>query len=1108
MSKFTDKQQKVIDHDYGNIVVSASAGSGKTSVMIERLIRLISEGKASVRNILAVTFTRLAAGEMREKLSRAIIKKIQQGEDVARMRKELNDLPFATISTIDSFLNTLVSKYFYLVGVDSRYQIVAESQAEALKTLAMSEVFERLYDSDDKDLNLLMRAFITKRSDAQLRKLILSVYTFLESQLEPDKFLSSALSNYTQAGHEMAENRLIGQLFNQVNDINDLLKGLLVEALALGCTKYSDYLSQICSNVDNCEKTPAGILQVVKAIPKKPSKQKTDTALILDLSERISAYVKRLKKVVDDCFKYFGIDKNLRLDRTLKNKALLQSLINVVKQFELEYAKQKQEQNLLDYADLARCAYKLLQNKEVIDDIKNTYKYIFVDEYQDTNGVQEGIFRLLEQNNLFIVGDVKQSIYGFRGCDSDIFSNRIDEAKKGDFHVGLDTNFRSAPAVVNAVNKVFSAVMTNESMGLDYSKAPMIYGNLYGDYKGEAEIYTLAGGEKTVQKLDGVYSVEKHLKAQKQTAVKSEVLVRFLVQKALNKSIIDLKTGEKRLANYGDIAILTRNNKGIADRIAKELDMAGIPVISESKRSISDYPEIQLIVNILTLIYSPGNDIALATTLKSPLGGFTDKDLLTIREGSAPKTSFFEAVNKSATPSTPLGVRLIEFLDKINKLRLVSKFEGVPSILNRIMADGTFESKLLSMRGGELKIKRIQRFIQECFKGDAEITVGEFLSSSEELLDKMTLSSGGGEDAVKIMSMHASKGLEFPICIIAGLNDNWNRQDFRMEVMLDKNAGVGLKYYDFETKAHYTTAIRECVKLKKAQSNLKDELRLMYVALTRAKCILYVVPQKPLEDERTPITSSTNSHLDLFTKTDMEYFELTPNDLELATYKKERRALLLSGYDDCDVELIKKYQSFEYAHLDETKLSLKKSVTESVKASNYEDLPISVERPVVLGASDTETGTAYHKALELVDFAKSGDNGYIDRLLSENFDEATLKKLTKDKLNQILALDIFKEIQGFKLYKEQPFIAYVPAQMVGETGSENVLLQGVIDLLAVNGDKAYVIDYKHSGANKQTLKERYKVQLDLYAYAVEKVLKLKVEKRVIVNISRLETVEL
>ena len=214
MSKFTDKQQKVIDHDYGNIVVSASAGSGKTSVMIERLIRLISEGKASVRNILAVTFTRLAAGEMREKLSRAIIKKIQQGEDVARMRKELNDLPFATISTIDSFLNTLVSKYFYLVGVDSRYQIVAESQAEALKTLAMSEVFERLYDSDDNDLNFLMRAFITKRSDAQLRKLILSVYTFLESQLEPDKFLSSALSNYTQAGHEMAENRLIGQLFN------------------------------------------------------------------------------------------------------------------------------------------------------------------------------------------------------------------------------------------------------------------------------------------------------------------------------------------------------------------------------------------------------------------------------------------------------------------------------------------------------------------------------------------------------------------------------------------------------------------------------------------------------------------------------------------------------------------------------------------------------------------------------------------------------------------------------------------------------------------------------------------------------------------------------
>ena len=1106
MANFTPEQQKVICHDQGNIVVSASAGSGKTSVMIERLIRLISEDKASVKNILAVTFTRLAAGEMREKLANALIEKIQDGKDVERMRKELNDLPFATISTIDSFLNTLVSKYFYLVGVDSHYAIVGEADAKALKALSINEVFERLYDEDDSDLNLLLRSFLHKRSDGKLRELVLSIYTACESQLDYDSFLNACLDNYTTTGHKNAENRLIDQLFEEVYQINDSLKQLYLLAKAAKSEKFITYLGGIVAGIESCEKSPRAIKLFKDSIPDKPKKTAKDTEDVIEISEQITKEMDQLKKTIKRGYTYFEDDDDIRLERTLKTRPLLEALVRLVRLFTEEYSKQKREQNLLDYSDLSRLAYKILQNKEVIADIHNTYKYIFVDEYQDTNGIQEAIFRLLEQNNLFIVGDIKQSIYGFRGCDSDIFANRISEAEKGDFHVGLDANFRSAKAVVNAVNKVFSQVMTQKTMGLDYALTPMVYGNLYGDYLGEAEIFTFEKGEKVVDKLDGIYSVEKHLNKQKSITAKSEVLTRYLVQKSVNKPIYDIKTKQTVPAKYGDITILTRNNKGIADRIAKELDTAGIPVVTESKRSIGDYPEIQLIINILKCIYSPEDDIALATTLKSPLGGFSDKDLLSIRQ-NATTVSFYEAANKAATAATELGTRLIEFFDKLAKLRLLSKFEGVPSILNRIMADGVFEGKMLSMRGGEMKIKRIQRFIQECFKGDSEISISEFLASCDELLSQMTLSSGGGDDAVKIMSMHASKGLEFPICIIAGFNEKWNKRDFEEPVILDKNAGLGLKYYDFDTKAQYSTAIMEIVKLEKSKANLKDELRLIYVALTRAKCVLYLVPSKPLSKTHERITARTSSHLNLFAQTDMGYCELSQDAISHSN-KQADRQLLISGAKESDVEVIKKYANFEYGFKDDTKLSLKKSVTESIKDNKFENAPIALEKPVVTFASDTETGTIYHKALELFDFAKISDNGYIDRLLSENFTAKELEKLSKENLNNILKLDVFNALKGFKLYKEQPFIVHVPSEMVGEVGQEEVLLQGVIDLLAINGDKAYIIDYKHSGASAKTLKERYSKQLDLYAYAVEKVLKLKVEKRIIVNIMRLEQVEL
>lgn len=1114
MSKFTEKQLIAINGDGGNFVVSASAGSGKTSVMIERLIRLIVENKADVKEILAVTFTKLSAQEMKERLSNALIEKIKKREDVDRIKRQIKDLPSASISTIDSFLNSLVKKYFYLAGVDASYSIVADAEVTALRNSAVTEVLEKLYETEDEDVNLLLNAFLRKRKDDLLRKTVLELYTFLESEADGYAFLENALSCYSEEGLKRVDNRLIDRFVGKITAYKDDILDLLARANSLNLAPFIKFFESYYVYVKEVEdkKDVEALLLFADFNLRRPGVIKGKDSLKDELSDDAKELCDELNVIKKEIKDYFYADFSERLKDLESPKRILKSLIKVVKLFEEEYSRQKAEENVLDYTDVARTAYKLLQTKEVIDDLKSTYKYVFVDEYQDTNGLQESIFKLLENDNLFLVGDVKQSIYGFRGCNSDNFSSRISQAQKAGGFVELDSNFRSSRAVINTVNKVFSSVMTEKTMGDDYRNHPMIYGNVYDIYEGDTELFYFSDKvEKETLDL-GVYSVEKHLAQTKNDTVSYEKLVVHAVRKALKQQIcyVDKEDGYKvkiRKAKYSDIAVLNRTVKSGVDRVVKELESAGIPTMSENKRTIATYPEIQQLVNLLNTIITPEEDIYLASALKSPAGGFTDSDLKTIRD-SAPTVSFYEATVHYAGLDCELSDRLKEFFSYLQRLRTLSSFEGVPTLIRRILRERNFEEKLLKTPGGEFKLERINLFLTQGYSGERELFLQEFLEYLPEKLPSMTMSSSGGGNAVQVVSMHGSKGLEYPIVIVAGVDRTWNAMDAKAEIVTSRKGGVGLKSYDFESKVYKTNNVRQYVDLVKKEENLQDELRLLYVALTRAKCILYIVSKKqPAEKIKKDILDS-KKQLDFLCTSHLKCTGVSVFDLLESFEKENRRDLILPSPNQDLIEPIKEFLEYEYPHAKDTLLSLKRTVTEINKTKADKDFEGGEYVRAIFSSSDVETGNAYHKFLELIDFEKIDDNGLIDRLLSEKFTEEEKNIVDVDKIRAILNLNIFKEVKGMRLYKEQPFIVSLPPYMANESGDEDILLQGVIDLLCIKDGRAVIIDYKHSHKNKQLLIDTYKKQLELYSYAVEKSLGVKVVKKVLVNLLSVEEIVL
>ncbi len=1014
----TPEQRACIYHDKGNMIVSASAGSGKTFVVIERIIRLVADMGVGVDKILAVTFTKLAANEMKEKLKKALIDKFNETGDL-RLKRELAKVSGASISTIHSFLGDLLRKFFYVIGLDSNFEILDEKKAKKFSIKAIDELFSELYEKADTDFLNLLSIYSSKRNDSKLKKLVLDIYHFSESELSLEELRRKSL--------KLQNNAL----------------------------KYARFYA----------------------------------GLIDELSPE-------------------------EIDTEEQNCSVINALINLTKKFKEKYELLKREENYVDFYDLEALVLELFKNTEILNDVKNSYKYIFVDEYQDVNLVQEEIINLLGNDNLFMVGDSKQSIYGFRGCNPKFFSEKFEKYSNGEggIAVNLNSNFRSTKSVIEYVNTVFSRVMQRKTCGFDYSNNPMVYGANYGEYEGKTQIHLVEGDSKqenVEHDFIGAYSVIESSNKQKEKKYSNEALyIVKLISDLLATKHYDAKEGVYKQTTCKDICILLRSIKGAEEWLVQTLLDYGIPVSSGAKNSISSYPEIKVMYSLVESICSLENDVALATVMLN-FKDFTENELALIRKIGGRGVKFFECLQcaRAFSGNQELAKKVDDFILWFDKIRLVSEYQSAEEVLRKVIKETNFDIKLKLKVHGNAKVNRIERFISESNLGDKKLTILEFYDYLLDAFEEISVVESEGEETVKIMTAHSSKGLEFPIVIVAGINKLFNSKDKGEEVLMDREFGLAPKSYNIENMTILNNPARQFLKNRYNEIRAIEEARLLYVELTRAKCEMHIIAKKGLKEnvDVQDFINATSQDNYLSASDTSNVIEVSKEELKPIIFKS---TLLQDGKNLKDnfvvgnetdpfiTKVLKENLTFKYPYVTETTMPVKQSVSELNDTEEYYKVTN------LFGTSSSEKGTAYHRFFELSSF----DIDKVDIELNEFVKNGLITKeqfelLDATKIKSILKMDVFTKIKGKTIYKEQKFCSTIKAREIGYDSDEDVLIQGIIDVLVIEDDGVWILDYKLSTIeSEEDLIKAYKKQMYLYKNAVEKVLNVKVKKVTLINI--------
>lgn len=1126
---YTPDQRKAVIAEGRNVLVSASAGSGKTFVMIERVIRLIVEGKAEVGEILAVTYTTAAAEEMKQKLVKAIIAEINAGRDVARFRKALSEVPTASISTFHSFCANLIRTYFYALDVDPSVSVADENQAGELKNKALDSLFESLYETRDEDFLYLVRIMGRSRGDDSLKETVKKLYEFASSEKSAEEFLTKAAENITEKSFYKSENELYGIFAAYIKELIRIGENLTSLAESYGYAVYVEYVGELLVKLKTCLNAK-DFRSLIKAaglsVPKAPRTTSKDDEDLAAYKGKLEYFKKKCKGVYDDIREASpNDDEEKDLSEYLSTARATKALCRLTIDFGKEYARLKADAAALDFADLEHFAYRLLsENPDVLSAVKQKYKYVFADEYQDVNGIQEAILSLISSDNAFMVGDVKQSIYAFRGCNPDIIAAKFERYERGEGEtVSLDANFRSTDAVLAAVNKTFSPIMTKDFGGTDYKNNPMTGSGKYPQGYGETILIEIPEAEKEKTIKGGVYDIVDDVNAPAPKAAFAEgAVVANIVRKEAGGKVYDLKAKREREVTPKDFAVLTRNSSGFPTEIVRHLKRNDIPVSSSAKNPVGDYPEIKLLKDLLKIIVRFADDAPLFACLKSAIGGVSEAEAAEIKRAAyAAITS--DTGDKPAATKKPtfadcyrwyllsgedenIRNKLKNFDEYISKIRLLSGFENAGEILSRVLSETGLDLEILSQKNGEIRLSRVERFIAEAGSGENGLSVSKFLTRAESDDGDVSVGSSDGDDSVTVTSMHASKGLEYPIVILAGLGKRFNLDDTKKEILTDRYEGIALKFYDEESKRTKITLPRAAFKERARLNAIKEEMRVFYVAMTRAECKLYLVTSEPVEenDDFTSILFA-NKFSD-FIKT--KYFDkkITADDTEIGD-GEDVREVYISKDRPALTDLIRKNLSFIYPYEEDVNLPVKRAVTSLAEdATTDDDEMTEIRLPV--DKTTRERGIAYHAFLQHADSFYEDAGVLLEKIKTgKKLTDEQLALLSEEKLRKILRAPLFEEIRGYKFYKEQPFIAQMAANEISNTNATgDVLVQGIIDLLAVKGDKAIIVDYKYSKKSISHLKETYAYQLALYKKAVEKTLKLKVEKTILFNLNTVESI--
>lgn len=863
---WTNEQQAAIDSRGQTLLLSAAAGSGKTAVLVERIIRrlLDKEYPIDITELLVVTFTKAAAAEMRDRIGTALMKALSETKD-SRVERQLALLPSAQISTLHAFCQHVIRKYFYTIDLDPAFSIAGEEELNLLRRQVLEDVFLSYYEDDEKASILypLADMFGSDRGDDILMDTVSRMYTYARSLAWPEHWLKEAARAYDVAPDAVIDDMVwAGPIKDAVRRILEedarLYDGVLYhlrqrEAFAPACDTFVAEQAALRQAVQ--ARSWNDLSRFVRAIdfPRLKSLRK--------LSDDDKAVWERCKKVRDDVKKdviktlqavYFSATPEEWLDGMRAMKPIMDGLVTLTLDFAKAYGAAKKEKGWIDFSDLEHFCLQILLAPDAspehpvpsaaAEELRSQYEEVFIDEYQDTNGVQELITRLVSgEDNRFMVGDIKQSIYRFRLADPTLFLEKYQSFSRDEKSVqrciDLGRNFRSVPVVLDAVNAVFSRAMTAEAAGMDYGEREKLYA---GRQAPDDERWI--GGPVEV---DIVPTPSDEEDDDGSTAFEKEC--RFIAGRIgellASGRMAARKDGTLEPLSYRHIVVLLRSMAGKADVLIQALQEGGIPSYAEQSGGYFAAVEVQVMLALLRCIDNPEQDLAMAAVLRSPLVGLDETALVGVRlAGDGTLWQNLPAFVASLPDGVDEKEDLQQFMAAFDSWRTYSRRHGVAELLQRLYDDTAYVDFVGAMPGGDVRqanlkalYDRARQYEEAGFRG---------LFRYLQLMDKMKEDGldlapakvvSEKEDVVRIMSIHKSKGLEFPVVFVADMGKAFDRRDTQDQILFHNRLGIGLKQYDPEWRMSYPTLIWSGIAAQLRWEGTAEEERILYVAMTRAR---------------------------------------------------------------------------------------------------------------------------------------------------------------------------------------------------------------------------------------------------------------------------------
>ncbi len=1081
------------------MLVSASAGTGKTTTMIMRIADLIREG-ADISEIVVVTFTNLAAAEMKAKLA----EKLSGMHGDKRAIEQLEKLDTAAICTLHSFCVDLLRNYFYVVDIDPAFAVLDTLTAATLRKNALDSLFGEYFTKDDRVFREVYKIFSTGRREDNFRETLMRLYDFTRCLDDFPTWYEQKRNNFISYGDDNVFALMLGEDIRQLLRYQaDKFDELYERASELGL-EYADVMRSNAVTLRSIEEKPLQeMLDELYTLKLQAIPAKKRNVEISEYEENIRLNCRQLKKQLDDRIKkYSELYRGERLETLGREMALsvvhVDKLVELINRFDQLFDEEKRRLGGLDFNDLEHMTLALLQDEPTLADIHSRYKMIFVDEYQDTNPVQEAIIqRLAVRDNLFMVGDVKQSIYGFRGCDPDIFvakRNRYGSDCSGRA-LTLNDNFRSNVQILQFVNNIFEDLMTEQFGQEDYKNNAKLVGNVPPKLKtASVRVNFIRKTEQEKNEIQEIYDIA--AEEQKDDGVKQGELIAAQINEYVGQKYFD-DSGRAQTIGYGDVVILMRSMTNRATEIYNTLVAHNIPVAASFKVEGYANKEVRDIINLLRVIDNPYNDVYMVGACLV-FGNLSESDLVPVRLDTEGRIPFYDRLRIYAQTGhdAVIAGKIRVFLEFLQDLRFYSGSVSVCETVLYILEKRDYAMAVQSLPDGEMRLGKLYTFIDSLRGASYAQSVDKFLSYVDETEEKDS-DVQNVPNAVRLMTIHASKGLEFPIVIVAGLESSFNFDRFSLKT--NTRLGIALSYYNFDTMLCSQTLGDFICQLDNERKQREEEMRLLYVAMTRAKYVLDLVATVKDEQlkELPKQANRANSMLDWlmiglrnkYNGTSEEGVEINIIDNISASELKENDGICEQyvGVDEVRRKLSYRYP---YSYDEEVPLKVVSSALDKEYIAGDEEP--RAEQGVVLESDRNEVGTAYHKVLQYASWSMEEEQ--ISELIESLVNDGRLDKALADRLDVGLIYqtlhnpELLKIVNNGKVYREIPFMLYAYYDELVADGKphEQVILQGVIDLLVICDDEAVVIDYKYTNRS-DNVGSRYQAQLNSYKLAVRRI---------------------